>query len=62
MYIFAWILFGFFIVSFTFRTSVVIGKCIAIGDYNSGVTININLFRMALDIAVFVFICIYLFS
>ena len=61
MYIFAWILFGLFIVSFTFRTSVVIGKCIAINDGKS-VTVNINIYRVLLDISTFVFICIYLFA
>ena len=61
MYIFAWILFGLFIVSFTFRTSVVIGKCIAIND-DRNVTVNINIYRvLLLDIPTFVFICIYLF-
>ena len=62
MYILAWILFVMFIISFTFRTSVVIGKAIAMTNYYNDVKIDINLYRLVLDIIAFVFVCIYLFA
>ena len=61
MYVFAWILFGMFIVSFTFRTSILVGKSIALNK-GEKVRIDINISRMILDLSVFVFICLFLFG
>lgn len=62
MYVLAWILFAMFIASFTFRGSVIIGKSIAATDYKSKVKVEINWYRLALDVVAFTFICIYLFA
>jgi NAD/NADP transhydrogenase beta subunit len=62
MYVLAWILFAMYIGSLTFRGSVVIGKAIAATDYKSKVKVDINWYRLVLDLTAFVFICIYLFA
>lgn len=61
MYVLAWILFAMFIASFTFRGSVIIGKSIAATDYKSKVKVEINWYRLVLDLTAFSFICFYLF-
>lgn len=60
MYIFAWILFSLFVISFTFRIAIVVGRIIHINETGEGY-LNINLSRFIIDIAAFVFICLYLF-
>lgn len=60
MYVLAWILFAMYIVSFTLRGSIICGKIIA-SAYNN-VKVEPNWYRLALDVAAFVFVCIYLFT
>lgn len=70
MVIFAWILFVVFILDFLIRIGMLAGsimKCLeAMSSWEAyrspaeaGVTINV--FRIAIDISAFVFVCLYLF-
>ena len=62
MYIFAWILFVLYIISFGVRCSMLLGKCMSINTYGPKVDADMHWWRTAVDIAAFVFICIYLFA
>jgi len=61
MHVLAWILFAMYLISFTLRASIVCGKIIA-SAYNDNVRVEINWYRLVLDLVAFVFVCIYLFA
>ena len=59
MIVFGWILWSMFILDFTFTAAVVVGTIIAFGQGNN-VRVTIP-FRIIFDIAVFIFLTMYLF-
>ncbi len=61
MIIFAWILWSLYILGFTIVTAVVVSSIAAINDSRE-VHININLLSVLMNVAVFVFLSIYLFA
>lgn len=60
MTIFAWIILGYIFVSWTFRCSSLIGKMIAKGERPNEIYIEINWFRFFFEIAIIVFMILFL--
>ena len=61
MTVFAWILWSIYILMFTIHFSIFIGGIIAINE-GRDVKFNINIVEIIINIAVFVFLNIYLFG
>jgi len=61
MLIFAWILWSLYVLGFTTILAIWVGAMCALNDSRE-VHININLLSVLMNIAVFVFLSIYLFA
>ena len=61
MLVFAWILWSIYILMFTIHIAIFVGCIIAINE-GRNVKFNINIFEIIINIAVFVFLNIYIFG
>jgi len=61
MIVFAWILWSIYIFTFFIQFAIIIGCCFALNDPTKEVRFRINLADQLINIAVFVFLTLYLF-
>lgn len=64
MKIFAWILWGLIIAVWTMKFAIIIGGICGMkdSDFTYREPVRINIYKFAIDVAIFVFLSIYIFS
>lgn len=61
MIVFAWILWSIYILTFFIQFAIILGGCFALNDPTKEVHLRVNIIDLLINIAVFVFLTLYLF-